>query len=397
MDLKRIMAASRSMGAAVVRRKIKYLILHVNSVCNARCRMCFSWRGMQDRHDVRGISLDNLAKLAASLRPLPQLTCSGGEPLLRPDLGEVLHAFHRQADTRFFTVPTNALAPECVDALIDAFVARCSKAYLNFCLPFHGVPGAHDDIMGVPGAFEAMRETYARIQARRKEHPNVSCVLNFVMSQFNHAGYRDTIDLALREFPDAPLGIALCRGATREAGAGQVPVESYQAAQRYRSEHHRSLPGFNPYAVLFNAIGEQTARLVEEVAAGERESLCCGAGRNLAVIYDDGKVYPCEILEGAETPFACAGDTPPASACLGNLNEFGFDIDALLRAPQAREVLGWLDKHSCACTWECAIYSKIVHSPREMASLAREIARQQLGKSARRRKPISGPKDPNIA
>ena len=64
--LKRHLAASKTMARASVLRKIKYMILHVNSVCNAKCRMCFSWDGMMDRWDAKGQSLEDLTRLAQS-------------------------------------------------------------------------------------------------------------------------------------------------------------------------------------------------------------------------------------------------------------------------------------------------------------------------------------------
>ncbi len=373
--MNRILTASKAMAKAVIQRKIKYLILHVNSVCNARCRMCFSWQGMQERHDAQGPSLDNLQKLATSMAPLPQLTCSGGEPLLRRDLPDILQAFYERAETRFFTVPTNTLRPDLSAALIDAFVEHCPNGFLNLCMPLHGSQEMHNDIIGVPKAFETLRETYAMLQERRKRHPNISCVLNFVMSRFNYEEYRTIIDLALTDFPEAPLGISYCRGITHEPGAGEVPTEEYLAAQTYLAERRRTLSRSNPYTIMFSAIGEQTGEIVASVVRGECKHLHCGAGRNLAVVYDNGAVHPCELLDGIGLPAPCAGETPPPGAVLGNLNDFDFNLKQLLRSQEAQAVLTWLNSHPCVCTWECAIYSKIVHSPRDFASLAKRVVR----------------------
>jgi len=369
-------AAAKSMARAALLGRIKYMILHVNSVCNAKCRMCFSWDGMMERWDAKGHSVENLIKMAKSMEPLPQLTVSGGEPLLRRDLPEIVQAFYDHAKTRFFTVPTNALKPDRVARLIDHFTEHCPKGFLNFCLPFHGDEEHFDDIMGVKGNFEKFKETYTVIQDRRAGHPNISCVLNFVMSKFNYTEYKNIIGMAEREFYEAPLGIAYCRGLTHERDATDVPLDIYQDAQRYLAERKRNHTRYNPYTIMFDTVGEQMATIISDVVTGKTTDLHCGAGRHFLVTYDNGDVYPCELLDVLGVPEAKGRDEqPPTHTCLGNLNDFDYDMNALLQSPPARKLVDWIATHDCACTWECAIYSKIVHSPKEIAQLGTKTVR----------------------
>lgn len=372
----RHLAATAAVGRAAILGKIHYMILHVNSVCNAKCRMCFNWDGMQERWDPKGHSVENLRKMAKSMRPLPQLTCSGGEPFLRKDLPEIIQAFYEEAGTRFFTIPTNSLLPDRVERLIDHFNEHCPKAFLNFCLPFHGDESHYDDIMGVPGNFEKFKKTYAVVQSKRKQNPNVSCVLNFVMSKFNYERYQDIIDMANRDFAEAPLGVAYARGVTHERDATDVPVEYYQNALAYVAANKKNHTRYNPYTLMFDTIGDQVMTIISGVVAGDVEDLHCGAGRHFLVAYDNGAVYPCELLEHVGIPAPKNdGETAPTDSCLGNLNDFGYDMSALLSSDHAKELINWIATHDCACTWECAIYSKIVHSPREIAKLGGNMVR----------------------
>jgi MoaA/NifB/PqqE/SkfB family radical SAM enzyme len=353
----------------------RYLLLHVNSVCNARCRMCFTWDRMMARWDARGLPLESLSKLAASLDPLPQLTVSGGEPLLRDDLADILAAFYERAGTRYFTVPTNALSPQRVARLADSFVERCPDGFLNFCLPFHGDEAASESILGVKGFAKKFDATYACIEERRARHPQLSCILNFVMSRYNCDSWREIVDRARDRYPETPLGIALCRGETHEAGAGEVPIELYEAAQRYLESRARGWSGFNPYTLMFDSICERIGTIVAEVARGERRDLACGAGRQLLVVYDDGSVYPCEMIDVVGLPRAEPGEAgAPAATALGNLHDFDFDARRLLASARSRELVDWIARHACACTWESAIYGKIVHSPGELVRLGGRVA-----------------------
>jgi len=373
---KRYRAGLKSYGKALLHKKIRYLILHVNSVCNAKCRMCFNWDGMMARRNEKAHTVEELTKLARSLEVLPQLTLSGGEPFLRKDIALILQTFCENAATRFFTIPTNSLLPDRVEETIRAFVKNCPDAFLNFCLPFHGTEEHFDDIMGVPGNYQKFLKTYEVIRKARESSPNVSCVLNFVMSKFNYQHYRSIIDKAAREFPEVPIGIAYARGITHERDAVDVPVQIYREANVYLLKQKRPKATFNPYSLIFDAIAEQICVTVSRVAEGTLQDLDCRAGRNFIVVYDNGAVYPCELLDVVGIP---KGEGAPTNPCLGNLHDFDYDLSALLKTPEARRLIEWLDTHDCACTWECAAYSRTVNRPGEAARLLGRIGKNVLG------------------
>lgn len=352
-------------ASTAIKGKVPYLILHVTSACNARCRMCFNWDGMQERRTPHGISVENLELLAASMKPLPQLTCSGGEPLLREDLPNILAAFYRNANTRFFTVPTNSLLPDRVAALIERFTQDCPNGFLNICLPFHGSGAAFDDILGVPGAFEKFNQTYAVIKDAQKKNKQVSFLLNFVMSKFNADKYQQIVDNALENYPEAPLGIAYARGLPKEREAVEVPLDIFQQAHSYLNLRRRNKNRFNPYSIMFSAIGKRMADTVAAVVQAEQKNLKCRAGRRFLVIYENANVYPCELIDVVGIPDSNHEDAPK-TALLGNLQEYHYDLSLLLHSDHAQKVMNWIDSRGCACTWECAIYSRLVHSPADL-------------------------------
>lgn len=371
--------ALKTMAGAVLSGGVRYLILHVTSACNARCRMCFNWDGMLERRTPGGPSLANLERLAASMKVLPQLSCSGGEPLLREDLGEIIQAFYDRAGTRFFSVPTNALRPQAVRALMEHFSEHCPKGFLNFCLPFHETAEHFDDVMGVPGSFEAFNESYTLVQEAMARAKNVSCVLNFVMSKFNYPNWRAIIDLAQTEYPDVPIGIALARGCTHEPDATEVPIDTYLEAQAYLGGRRRKQGRFNPYTIAFNSIGRQVSSKVADVVKGRVTDLKCDAGRTFLVVYETGDVQPCELMDVVGMPDCGAPDRPP-DALLGNLGDFDYNMQALLESERAKKLVRWIRDHQCACTWECAIYNRIVGSPVELTLLAFTAAKHLLTK-----------------
>jgi MoaA/NifB/PqqE/SkfB family radical SAM enzyme len=333
--------------------------------------MCFNWDGMAARRQAPEHSLDDLERLALSMRVLPQLTLSGGEPLLRDDVHSILKAFYDSAHTRFFSVPTNGLLPEKAEGLIGKFVELCPNGYLNFCLPFHGTEPIHDDIMGVPGSYAKRNATCEVVRKARERHRNVSCVLNCVMSSFNAHEYREIVDLAVNEFADIPLGIAYARGNTHEPEAKEFPLDAYKAMHKYLLERKRAKRGLNPYTRIQDAMSRQYCEFVSGVIEGRIKSMNCRAGKRLLVIYETGVVYPCETLEA----LGVCDTMPQGDACMGDLHDFGYDLPRLLSGDKARSVLEAIKKNPCTCTHECAVTSSVFHSLREVMILTGRILR----------------------
>ncbi|MDE3179365.1 MAG: 4Fe-4S cluster-binding domain-containing protein, partial [Acidobacteriota bacterium] len=90
-------------------KKLKLVILFVTSVCNAKCRTCFYWEELNHRGDL---TWEELQKLSASMPRFTDLWLSGGEPMLRRELTDIVHLFYLQNGIRWMNLPTNGLLPE---------------------------------------------------------------------------------------------------------------------------------------------------------------------------------------------------------------------------------------------------------------------------------------------
>ncbi len=369
--MRRHFAAAAQYFRAIRRGTPRYLILHVLTACDARCRMCCTAAPRPQARMAPPLTLAQIDLLTRSMGPIPQLTLSGGEPLLREDVHRIIGLFYEQAGTRFITVPTNALHPERVMRLMREFVALCPWGFLNLCLPLHGGEALHDATMGVPGSYAQLCLTYAAITRFCRSHPNVSCVLNCVVSAFNQAKYREIVELAESRFPAAPLAIAYARPPYRDSTAGEFPITAYQAMHAWRRTGMRARGGRNPYTRIQDAIAGQHCAAVTAVATGQRSNVVCCAGTHLVVIYANGDVYPCEPL-AASGAYRCAVPPPPGG--LGNLHDFNCNLAHLLESEQACTLLNWRAGTACACTWECALTSEILHTGIGLARLGAHTA-----------------------
>jgi pyruvate-formate lyase-activating enzyme len=127
--------------------------LHPTRRCNLACRHCYS-----ESDPSRSAALDS----ATLLRVLPllsdegytQLSLSGGEPLLYPELPRVV-ACARESGLRV-TLVTNGL-------LIGTRHAALLDQLAGIAISFDGLAATHDSMRGRAGAFELARTALSRL------------------------------------------------------------------------------------------------------------------------------------------------------------------------------------------------------------------------------------------
>lgn len=87
----------------------KWVFLQLLESCNLRCRMCYEWgeNGPYREYKVLNqLSIDVIRDIIATCKPAqPYYELYGGEPLLHPQIGEILQAIHEAGSKVHF--PTN--------------------------------------------------------------------------------------------------------------------------------------------------------------------------------------------------------------------------------------------------------------------------------------------------
>ncbi len=132
--------------SAMDRRPI--VVWNITQTCNLKCVHCYSdseakaYEGELTGEEVRRV-LDDLAAYK-----VPAVLFSGGEPLIRPDLFELI-AYARDLGLHV-VISTNGtlITPDIAKRLVDL-----KLAYVGISLD-SATPEVHDKFRGVPGAFE---------------------------------------------------------------------------------------------------------------------------------------------------------------------------------------------------------------------------------------------------
>jgi MoaA/NifB/PqqE/SkfB family radical SAM enzyme len=150
----------------------KVLQIITNYRCNARCAMCNIWQ-LPHKHEL------TVDEFRASMDPDPifdrveQLTVAGGESSLRADLVELV-AYFVERMPRLWTLSnvTNGFLPkrilEQIEAVLKIITPRGIK--LSMSVSIDGLGAQHDQVRGIPGAFDRAVETLTGLQELRKRY-----------------------------------------------------------------------------------------------------------------------------------------------------------------------------------------------------------------------------------
>lgn len=108
-------------------REITYLRLSVTELCNLRCRYCMPEDGVFKKRHEDMLSYEEMvmAVRAAASLGVTKLRITGGEPLVKPDIVPLCHAFSEIEGIRELCLTTNGtLLPKLAAPLREAGVKR---------------------------------------------------------------------------------------------------------------------------------------------------------------------------------------------------------------------------------------------------------------------------------
>ena len=324
-----------------------YLIFYVNNTCQLRCRMCFYWDAMQVKTGT--LSLEEIDRVASHFHDLLQLTLTGGEPFLRKDLAAIAGIFSRRSRLAKCTVVTNGMQPERVRDATREMVLENPEVDFRLTVSVDGVDALHDEIRGVEGSWDNLLTSLDHLFAIRATVHNLWVDATTVVSKYNHHAVEELFHHVKRHFPVDNFSFSYVRGRTKEEDAKDLPHDIYdRLSAMSRKEPGRSDHFFQgPTSVIRNIVKEEVAR---ELATGSFHNRCTAA-RKFVEIYQDGSVAPCEILE-----------TRLDDHTMGNIRDFDFDINKLLRSPKAQEMIRFIRESRCHCTFECPKHMDIMYN-----------------------------------
>ncbi len=326
-----------------------YLIFYPTSRCNMRCPHCFNFSRQDNSNIKKELTLDEIAKISRNFGHVKVLTITGGEPFLRDDLAEIVAIFHKYNRVQYVSFHTNALLPDRVRSTISEVLSRLKDIQVFVCISIDGVGENHDRFRGVEGGFKKVLETVAKLKELKTKYKNLNLVSSTIFSHTTQDSFLDTIHYIQDNLEGVRPSLSFVRGDTKDSIEKTVDFKKYEDFHNnYKPKIDKKLNLFSPVAMK-EAIETVASQIVVNNYLSRKQVVPCQAGRRLLVIYENGDVYPCEIL----------GEK------LGNLREANYDIKRIIFSKHTKRIINKIKKEkSCYCTWENVISVNLLFSLR---------------------------------
>jgi MoaA/NifB/PqqE/SkfB family radical SAM enzyme len=333
--------------------------------------MCFYGEYVSAVDKPPEMSLEQITKVAKSMKPLPQLLLSGGEPFLREDVAEIVHRFYEYAGTRQVSIPTNGVLTDHIVQSVETMLAKCPKAFFNINLSLDGIGEDHDRLRGLEGCFSKLCKTYEQLQALRDRHGQLSISAHSTVKSDNVGKMMEIIDYVKENFDVNYHFLRLVRGDV-DAAEKDFDMESVELkidAIYAKKGGISRLPVFNRFAP---AVSRLLRKTLQRARRQQQRPFHCRAGRKMVVISPEGNLYPCEPLWlEADVRRGKEAD----EFMMARLQEYDFDVAKALSSPKVMLVKRFISEKKCSCDYGCAVFNSIVYCPRMYPRLLRELLR----------------------
>ena len=337
-----------------------YFIFYPTSRCNLKCPACFVHVSLNKKFNE--LSVDEIDKITKTMDPILSLILTGGEPYLRHDLDKIVKIFYENTKVPIITIPSNGWYLSKMDKQITNMMEWCPYLTLNQQISIDGIGADHDlirmdkQVVGSDNSFDKAIKTIHHLKKIQKTFNRINIGIIITFTNQNQKKFKDIIKEIYSLVEPDNISINLVRGDPKQKVNLDLDLdlELYRDAVKYRDNlyYEKKMSGHSRFKgnKLATAgrimLNELTNKTFEE----NKYSTPCYAGNLSGVMYPEGDVYPCEILDDSHK--------------IGNIRDFDLNFKKLWLSKKASEEVKFIRKTKCFCTHECFNSVNILFNPK---------------------------------
>ena len=316
----------------------------ITSVCDMRCVHCFFTDELDDKPRKKlQMTTDNVVRISQTLGAnLGVLIIAGGEPFTRKDLPEVARAFYENNKLESIYLMSNGQIQQRIVPDVSRILDECPNLNVTVALGIDGLKEDHESIRQKPGSWDIAIDTARKLQAIKKENAHLDIQTCTCFMHSNQDRIFEWYNFLKYDLKPDKVNFNYIRPPSARPKELFIDKARYDQLSHMINEDSRHAAIKNNYtgdAGFFKAaIDVYMHDLIAKTALEGRPQLQCWAGSAGAVIYDEGTVSSCEILNS-----------------VANLREYDWDFSKLWYSP-AMDARRDMIAQDCFCTHESNCY-----------------------------------------
>lgn len=346
--------------------KTPLLLIHfVTTRCNLKCHHCFYWKEL---NTPGGMGFEEQAKMIRSLKhPLESAMLTGGETFLFKEIVEICEVYSKENKTKNINLTTNGFTPEFIRDKVADILSKV-KSNVHVQVSLDGVKEDHDKVRAMDGSFDRAVKTIQLLKELQKDYKTFSVNALTVISNKNH----QKIDRIMNIVNELNIDHAfeLIRGSDyfairpRLADVNPKTKDEYglpefdeldQVYEKLKGNYDKKHTKKN-WLDLHRTIFLSKLKMSTDILKKQAPLMECQAGNIIGVVYPDGNLGVCELLD--------TGD---------NIKNYDYDLSKAWNSEkmdQLREKV-----KGCFCTHGCFLQSTLYHSPK---NYGQQVAKNKL-------------------
>ena len=350
-----------------------FFIFYPTSRCNLKCNHCFYHDSLNKRFNE--LTLDEIDKITKTMDPILSLILTGGEPYLRKDLDQIVRIFYENCKVPILSIPSNGWYLSKMDKQIRNMMEWCPYLTLNQQISIDGIGKDHNairmdkQVVGGDNSFEKAIKTIDHLKELKKIYQRINIGIIITFTNENQKKFKDILkEIYSMTNPDN-ISINLVRGDPKQKVNLDLDLNLYREAVKYRDSlfYEKKMSGHAKFEGnrLATAGRILLNELVYKTYESNEYSTPCYAGNLSGVMYPEGNVYPCEILDDSHK--------------IGNIRDFDLDFKKLWLSDKAKKEVKFVRKTKCFCTHECFNIVNILFNPKyypKVVSISKKIKQQ---------------------
>ena len=301
--------------------------------------------------------------------PILSLILTGGEPYLRHDLDQIVRIFYENAKIPIITIPSNGWYLKKMDKQIRNMMEWCPNLTLNQQISIDGIGADHNairmeqQVVGSDNSFEKAVKTINHIKILQKIYNRINIGIIITFTNQNQNKFKNIIKQIYSLVEPDNISINLVRGNPKQKVNLDLDLELYREAVKYRDNlfYEKKMSGHSRFTGnKFATAGRvMLNELVIKTYEEKKYSTPCYSANLSGVMYPEGDVYPCEILDDSHK--------------IGNIRDFDLNFKKLWLSHKAKKEIKFIRKTKCFCTHECFNSVNIFFNPITNNQLAKII------------------------